>query len=437
MSTMVDRDKLEKIKEILKNLHRGVSVEELKRRYGDVLSRISPFEIPLIEQQLVNEGLPVSEILKLCDLHVELFRSQLVGRGLEGVPKGHPLDLLVRENEYMLRYAEVLGTYAGALLKAGGEECERLLRSIRKILGELRKIKIHYRKNQMLIFPYLERRGIVAVPRVLWGREDQVMVELREIYSLLEQAEKNPGRSVAELAEKAMALSREIGELVFRENKILYPAAWALFSEGEWAAIHEMARDIGYIVEAGEEWKPSAQPVLPYEISGEVTAEQVERLPPEFRAAALRTMKPDPYQVRRSGDLEFDTGFASREELEAVFRVLPLELTYADSNDRVKLYTKNVRLRGFPRTKTILARRVEFCHPPRLERLVRSVIDDLKAGRYDYREFWTRLGDRILRVIIAAVRGRDGDYLGTLEIVEDLTEVVNNPEGIKEKIMVL
>ncbi len=438
MSTMSEREKIEALKEIIRSIHRGASIEELKKKYGQILSRISPFEIPLIEQQLVNEGMPVSEILKLCDLHVELFREHLMGRSLSGVPEGHPLDLLVRENEHILRYAEVLSTYAGALLKAGDEEARRrILGNLRDILGELRKIRTHYRKNQMLIFPYLERRGIVAVPRVLWGREDQVIVKLRELYTLLEQAEREPEKYAARLAEEAVALSREIGELVFRENKILYPATWALFSEGEWAAIHEIAKDIGYIVELTAEWKPSAKPVLPYEISGEVTEEQVERLPPEFRAAALKTMKPDPYRVRRKGDLELETGFVSKEELEAIFKVLPIELTYADAEDRVRLFTKNLYHKGFPRTKTILSRRIEFCHPPRLEHLVRSVVDDLKAGKYDHREFWTRQGDRILRVLIAAVRGRDGEYLGTLEIVEDLTDVVNNPEEVKKRIMVL
>lgn len=148
-------------------------------------------------------------------------------------------------------------------------------------------------------------------------------------------------------------------------------------------------------------------------------------------------MKPDPYRVRREGDLELETGFASREELEAIFKALPVELTYADAEDRVRLFTRNVYHRGFPRAKTILARRVEFCHPPRLEHLVRSVVDDLKAGKYGYREFWTRQGGRILRVIIAAVRGRGGEYLGTLEIVEDLTEVVNNLEEVRKRITVL
>jgi DUF438 domain-containing protein len=93
--------------------------------------------------------------------------------------------------------------------------------------------------------------------------------------------------------------------------------------------------------------------------------------------------------------------------------------------------------RGFVRTKTILGRRIEFCHPPRLEKLVRQTVDELKQGKASYREFWTKLGDSILRVLIVPVKGVNGEYLGTIEIVEDMTEIINKPEEIKKKIMVL
>ncbi|MEM0239487.1 MAG: PAS domain-containing protein, partial [Ignisphaera sp.] len=111
--------------------------------------------------------------------------------------------------------------------------------------------------------------------------------------------------------------------------------------------------------------------------------------------------------------------------------------TYADKNDRVTLFNESKLLKGFIRTETILGRRIEFCHPPRLEKLVRETVDELKAGKAEYREFWTRQGDRILRVLIVAVKNDRGEYLGTLEIVEDFTDVINNVEEIKKKIVVL
>lgn len=439
MSNDTLREDVELVKNLLKELHRGASPERLREMFREVLQRVPPFKIPLIEQELVREGIPVKEILSLCDLHVELFREMLKSVELRDVPRGHPLDLLVRENEWILKQAEALGVYAQALISAeSAEVAMQYIKAMAQILLELKRIRLHYRKVQMLIFPYLERAGIDAVPRVLWGREDQVLVKLRSLVVDVNKAVERPELSrLKELAKKAIELSREIGELVFRENKILYPATYALLPEGAWTVIAEISREIGYLVETPEgEWKPTAKPLYPYEWDPLISQEQLEKLPKEFKAVATR-LQPDTCRIKREGDIEFETGFLTPEEIEGIFRSLPLELTYADANDRVRFYTKSDLSEGFVRTKTILGRKIPYCHPPRLENYVMLNVDALKRGEFKYREFWTRLGDRVIRVIIAPVKGKRGEILGILEVVEDLTEVVERPEDIKKKIMVL
>jgi DUF438 domain-containing protein len=427
--------KVELVKNLIRKLHEGVKPEELSKEFSDVLKQVSPFEIALIEQQLVREGLEVSEILKLCDLHVQLFREYLASRELRGVPEGHPLDLLLKENELILKWGEVLGVYASSVLSGEGEGLKDAFQQLVRVLENLRNVRLHYRKVQMLIFPYLERRGIVAVPRVLWGREDQVIQKIRGVRTLAEKAQGDE-KLIKEVASKALEISREISELVFRENKVLFPAVWVLFTEGEWAAIGEIGRDIGYLVLVSVEWKPGAKPLMPYEITPEVTKEQAEALPPEFRELALKKLEADTYEVRKGGDIEFSTGFLSKKEVEAIFESLPLELTYADENDRVRFFTKSKFSKGFVRTKTIIGRRLLYCHPPRLEGMVKVNVERLKKGE-EFREYWTKQGDRIIRVLVVAVRGEGGGYLGTLEVVEDLTEVIKNPEEVMRKVMVL
>jgi len=426
--------KVELVKSLLKAIHEGAKPEELSTRFREVLSEVSPAEIVLIEQQLVREGIPVGDILKLCDLHVQLFREYLASRELSGIPRGHPLDLLLRENEVILKLSEALGLYAQSVLGLPKVERE-IFEQLRKVLRDLRSIRLHYRKIQMLIFPYLERRGIVAVPRVLWGREDQVLVKIREAIQLAEKS--TDEEHAREVSRRALEISREVAELVFRENKILFPAVWALFSEGEFAAIAEIAKEFGYLVPVDVEWVPSARPVMPYEVAPGIDVEKLEKLPQEFKQLALAKLEPDTYSIRKEWDVELSTGFLRPEEFEAILGSLPLEITYADENDRVRFYSKSKLVKGFARSKTILGRRLLFCHPPRLEAMVRNVVERLKKGEVEYREYWTKQGDRILRVLVAPVRGRDGRYLGTLEVVEDLTEVVRNPEEILRKVLVL
>jgi DUF438 domain-containing protein len=441
VSTSNSNEKIEIIKEILKAIHQGEKIEELKKRFESILQQVSPFEIPLIEQQLVKEGISVNEVLKLCDLHVELFRESLQSRELKNIPKGHPLDLLMKENEWVLKQAESIGLYASALLKAKDHEQTRnYLASLKKAASEMRKARLHYRKIQMLVFPYLERRGIVAVPRVLWGREDQAMVKLRQLSELLQKTEADVNKAlINDIANKAIEIAQEFSELVFRENRILFPAVQALFSEGEWAAIAEIAEDLGYVVDIkSDRWKTDAKPILPYELKVSVTPEQVEKLPPEFRSMAIsHGVEPDTYNVKKEGDLDLGTGFLSIEEIKALFRALPIEITFANSDDRVKFFTESSLHKGFVRTKTIIGRKIEYCHPPRLENIVRKNVNEIKFGGTEHRKFWTKMGDRTVRVLIAPVRNQKVSLLGVVEVVEDLTEVVNNTDEVKNKIMVI
>jgi DUF438 domain-containing protein len=426
--------KVELVKSLLRRIHEGADPESLKREFGEVLAKVNPAEIPLIEQQLVKEGFPIQEILRMCDLHVALFRDYLVGRELKGVPEGHPLDLLLRENELILKWAEQLGVVANALANAGDTEVPPLLQQLKALLSNLRAVRTHYRKVQMLLFPYLERRGIVAVPRVLWGREDQALLKLRTLMKMV-GSELPPDEAKA-VAKEAASLANELAELVFRENKILFPALWALLTEGEWAAVAEEAKKIGYLVKADSEWKPKEEPVLPYQSEPRVEESSLERLPPEFRAVAAG-IEPDKYKLTREGDLDLGTGFLSPEEVKGVFGALPIEVTFADASDRVRFYSDGRLPPAFVRTRTILGRNLLYCHPPRLERLVKETVDALKRGEADYREFWTRIGDRIVRVFISAVRDESGRYLGAVEVVEDFTEALRNPEEVLKKVVVL
>ena len=440
MSNIGSGEKIELLKKVLKNIHEGKDVRELKEKFREILSKISPFEITLIEQELVKEGIPIRDILKLCDLHVELFREYLQSRELEGIPRGHPLEILLRENEYILKQGEALGLYANALRNTRTrEQALTHINTLKKILSDLKRIRIHYRKVQMGLFPYLERRGIIAVPRVLWGREDQLLVKIRDLYSRISGDEKQAANMKDEVAGKLLEIAREISELVFRENKILYPAVWVMFTEGEWAAIKEVFDDLGYLVNVEDKWEPREKPIYPYEIEGPVvTEEQLEKIPGELRSLIKsEKLSPDKYMIRRPGDLDLGTGYLDPSEVKEIFNSLPLEITYADSNDRVRFYTQSKLVKGFARTKTILSRRIEYCHPPRLEGLVRKTVDELKNGEKEYAEFWTRLAGRIIRVLIVPVKNSSGEYLGTLEIVEDLTEPIMNPGEVLNRIMIL
>ena len=400
------RDKIEAIKGILKQIHEGKDVSELQERFEEVIKDVAPWEIPIIEQQLVREGISPFQIAKMCDLHVNLFRKALVRRQeLLELPAGHPLHTLIMENEQLARDAERLSLFAKMLDKG--------FEAAKAQLVELLGIKRHFMKEQMLLFPYLERKGITAVPRVLWTKQDQLFVKIKRT---LEEIDRTPKE---ELAAQLESISNEIMDMVFRENNILYPTMNALMTEGEWAAVKEGEADIGfYKVKPGEEWRPKERPIYPFE-AVQVDPSRLERMPMETRA--LLGM-PDTTRLIREGDIALSEGYLRPEEIDGIFSTLPFDISFVDAEDRTRFYNKP-KERYFPRARTVLGRPVEFCHPPGSVKIVQKIIEEFRAGRRDVAEFWIDMRGRKLHIRYFPVRDKDGKYLGTLEVVQDITDI--------------
>ncbi|MDI3476464.1 MAG: uncharacterized protein PWQ95_2192 [Thermococcaceae archaeon] len=235
--------KKEQLKKLLLRIHEGESVEKLKEEFRAVLSNISPLEIPLIEQELVKEGISARDIAKMCDLHVELFREAVKGtEELEerDLPDGHPLKTLYLENKEIMKDAEMLNLYARTLATTKDERMRNeILGVLEEIVGNLRMVGFtHYNREEMLIFPYIERRGLTAIATVLWTKHDEIRAMIKQLAELLRKREEMPWEEFVErFKNKAGEAAFALSDMVFRENNIFYPTLKALLSEGEWKAI--------------------------------------------------------------------------------------------------------------------------------------------------------------------------------------------------------
>ncbi|KPU62733.1 diguanylate cyclase [Thermococcus sp. EP1] len=418
--------KKEKMKELLKKIHKGEDVEKLKEEFKDLLRSISPLEIPLIEQELVKEGISAYEIAKMCDIHVELFREAVSGIGEKEreLPNGHPLRTLYEENREITKDAEMVNLYASTLAATKDENMKKeILGVLKGLANQLRAIGFtHYTREEMLIFPYLERRGITAVPTVLWRKHDENRVMIKQFVELLNRVDEMQWEEFANtVKEKAQELSRAIIDMVFREDNILYPTLKALLSEGEWRAIKEQENMIGYYkVKPGDEWRPKEKPLQPYEIDPTLTAEQILGLPKEMQMVLRgQKLEVDRTEVKRKGDLELETGYLSIEELNAIFKHLPIDITFVDKDDRVRFFSGGERI--FARTPSVIGRPVQLCHPPKSVHIVNRILTAFKEGAKNKAEFWIKMGPRYVYILYVPVRDKKGNYLGTLEITMDIS----------------
>ena len=427
--------KKEKMKELLKKIHKGENVEKLKEEFKDLLRSISPLEIPLIEQELVKEGISAYEIAKMCDIHVELFREAVsgVGEKEKELPDGHPLRTLYEENREITKDAEMVNLYASTLATTKDENMKKeILGVLKGLANQLRAIGFtHYTREEMLIFPYLERRGITAVPTVLWRKHDENRVMIKQFVELLNKVDEMQWEEFANtVKEKAQELSRAIIDMVFREDNILYPTLKALLSEGEWRAIKEQENMIGYYkVKPGDEWRPKEKPLQPYEIDPTLTAEQILGLPKEMQMVLRgQKLEADRTEVKRKGDLELETGYLSMEELNAIFKHLPIDITFVDKDDRVRFFSGGERI--FARTPSVIGRPVQLCHPPKSVYVVNKILKAFKEGRKKEATFWLKLGEKYVYIKYVPLFDRYGNYMGTLEMTMD-TEPYRRIEGEK------
>ncbi len=110
------------------------------------------------------------------------------------------------------------------------------------------------------------------------------------------------------------------------------------------------------------------------------------------------------------------------ETIEAIFDTLPVDLTFVDDTDTVRYYSKGDE-RIFRRTPAVIGRKVQDCHPQKSLHKVEQVVSDLKSGRRNVAEFWIDLKGRKIYIRYFAIRDKNGKYLGTLEVTQDITDL--------------
>ena len=385
MSELINNREYRKqvLKGLLKELHEGRPVEEVKAKFDAITHDLEPGELSLIEQSLIDEGLPVEEITKLCDVHAAVFKDALE-RGPEvKAPDGHPLHLFMVENRAIERL--MADKIEPQLKEIEYSDSRNAVLKLTELLGLLGDIDKHYSRKENLLFPYLEKYGITAPPKVMWGVDDEIRAALKAARALA--LEYNGDKE--QLTAKTREVLHKITEMIFKEERILFPMAYETLAEEEWYQIHQDTGEFGYcLIEPEHEWKPERTNV-----------------------------KEDATQD--GGYIKFDTGVLTPKEISLIFNNLPVDVTFVDARGVVKFFS-TPKDRIFPRTRTIIGRNVENCHPPASVHIVQDVVTNLVLGKKDHEDFWIRMGDKYVLIRYFAVRDEAGKYVGTLEVTQDI-----------------
>ena len=389
-----DRDKRkELLKHMIGQLHSGQAPDAVRPQLVRMLGKIPYDEVVEVEQELIEEGVPVEDVLKLCDVHHAAMAGAIDASNAQTAPPGHPADTFLQENKALKWELGGLAKAFAAVREGAAEEEPGTLHStIRGHFNALMDVEKHYLRKEHLLFPFLEKHGITGPPTVMWGKHDETRALLKAAIEALEAS----GECSLEELEGVVDLvlepaSQSVSGMIDKEELILLPMCLDTLDEGEWYEVYAGSDEIGFcLTEPTAEWQPEGfEPADPEEASSE--------------------------RIRLS------TGSFTHKQLEAVLSTIPFDVTFVDEEDTVRFFSHG-KERIFARSRAILGRKVQYCHPPSSVDTVQRILDDFHAGRQDHAQFWIEMGGQFITIEYFAMRDDEGAYLGTLEVSQNLTE---------------
>ena len=392
-SAEIDIEKRQEIlKGIIRGVHEGEDMETLKKKFRELIKDVDPIEISKMEEKLIEEGMPETEVKRLCDVHVQVFKESLEKQEIPEAPPGHPVHTFIQEN----RAAEKIMDEIEELVKRLGEQPDEnvfkdCLGGFGRLLEDLAKIDFHYQRKENQLFPFLEAHDVSGPSRVMWGIHDDIRTLLKKASQELSQEEPT---AFIKILKELIPTTRE---MIYKEEHILFPMSLEQLSQSEWKKVRSGEKEIGYAwVKPEGIWPSDAGPEGP------------DKAPID--------MVPAPKKIF------LDQGGLSQEQVNLMLTHLPVDITFVDENDRVGYYSAS-KHRIFPRSPAIIGRHVQKCHPSKSVHIVEKILVEFKAGRRDSSEFWLQLEGKFIHIRYFAVRDSEGNYKGTIEVSQDLTEI--------------
>lgn len=394
----------EQLKGYLKRLGAGEDLESVRADFAKNFASVEASEIMRAEQELIKEGTPITEMQKLCDIHSALFHGATTEEKIANAEKAVEASLMKEriaaelakrdsfpKKDYSDKHerAEALTKTVGHPLYTFSKENDALtvlLEEFKKnrseeIFNKIREISIHYAKKGDLLYPHLKvKYGVSGPSAVMWTVDDEIRDELG---SLAKVTEHSPEWNV-HLDE----VLKRAEEMIYKEQNILFPICAVNFTTEEWYGIYRDSKDYAECFGVkNERWE-------------EAENAKVEAKP----------------QVE--GEIVMPGGHMTVPQLTALLNTIPVEITFIDENDINRYFNEGPKV--FKRPGMAIDREVYSCHPPKIEPMVRSILDDFKSGARDQVQIWMEKGGRTMLVSYIAVRDSSGKYVGTTEVVQDM-----------------
>ncbi|MGE9896669.1 DUF438 domain-containing protein [Anaerovoracaceae bacterium SGI.195] len=397
-------DRTEQLKSYLRRLGAGEDLESVRADFVREFGEVDAAEIMKAEQELMKEGTPLSEVQRLCDIHSALFHGATREEQIANAEKAVEESLqrqkiqaeLAKRDSYPKKDYSNKNVKAAALEQIAGHPLHTLTKENealsvlleqyksthdRSLIPQIRELSIHYAKKGDLLYPLLKvKYGVSGPSDVMWTVDDEIRDELGALDKETERG--------SEWHARMEAVLKRAEEMIYKEQNILFPICAVNFEEDEWRGIYRDSKDYADCFGVSSEaWE---------------AAEETEA----------------PVKEAVSGEIVLPGGHMTVEQLTALLNTIPMEITFVDAENINRYFNEGPKV--FKRPGMAIDREVFSCHPPKIEPMVRQIIDDFRNGHRDSVPVWMEKGGRSMLVKYMAVRDRAGKYLGTVELVQDM-----------------
>lgn len=395
MSEIINNSRKKKdiLKHMILQLHAGEAPDLVRKRLIDILQDIPYDDVVEVEQELISEGLPVEEVMRLCDIHSMVLDGHIDQTGAKEIPAGHPVDTFKKENIELGKIADELHDFFDKARGIKAEDMNDWLVAVHGKFNLLMDVDKHYLRKEYLVFPYLEKSGITGPPKVMWGKHDEIRSFIK---ASIEAVQSHNGISPEELITIIDLVMKPavngVEDMIGKEEEILLPMCMDTLTDKDWWAVHEQTMEFGFCIYDPEiDWKPENIDI------SEIT-----------------------YNTKNH--IGLTTGSFELNELESLFKSLPIDITFVDKDDKVKFFSLGAE-RIFTRNRAIIGRDVRMCHPPHSVHVVDQILNDFKTSKETSAAFWINMRGRFIYIEYFALHGKEGEYLGTIEFTQDLTNL--------------
>ena len=392
--TVTDSERVEQLKGFLKRLGTGEELGAVRKDFASQFKHVEASEIMKAEQGLMREGTPLEEVQQLCDLHSALFHGSTIHEQMDAEHAKVEAVLEAQEkSKSVVTLVETVGHPLNQLTEEN-KALDALIESIRPKVADktatiddvntVRQVSVHYAKKGDLLYPKLKVDYAIGGPSmVMWTVDGDIRDQLGDLAK--------SSQSVDDWYRRFDELLTRAQEMIYKEQNILFPICAENFSKEEWYQIY----------------KDTAQ----YE---EIFGVKRIAWPEADAALATQTSK-------SSGDdnaIGLIGGTLTVDQLDAMLNTMPMEVTFVDHEDINRYFNDGEKV--FKRPTTAIGRDVYSCHPPKVEPIVRGIIDSFRKGDRDNVAVWLEKQGRPFYVNYMAVRDQNNNYIGTLELVQDM-----------------